>query len=135
MFSFVLYIQNAIDAVWSYLFSAPIILLAFVFGLKRWNTGLGKLANTEFILTHESLIQKTPDQTEKKFEFSKIVIIDEQKFGTNIVIGNWLTKLNYHRPKKTPYPLDDPQLIFIPTITSNYNELIELLNQAKNLNR
>jgi|694.fasta_scaffold23665_3 hypothetical protein len=135
MLTFVLYKQNAIDGIWSYLFSAPIILIALVIGLIRWNTQLSKLTNTEYILTNDSLTQKAPFQSEKNFKFSTIVVIDEQKFGTNIVKGNWLSKINYYRPKKSPFQINDPQLIFIPSITSNYNELIELLKQAKYLNK
>ena len=133
MLTFILIKQNAPDGLWSFLFSVPIIIGAFVFGVKRWNNKLRNLADTEFILTTTSLIQKTPNQAEKSFDFLEIAILDKKKFGTKIIKGNWLTKIDYYRPKKIPYQLDDPKLIFIPSITRNYSELIDTLKQARRL--
>jgi hypothetical protein len=131
MLTFILIKRNAPDGLWSFLFSVPIIISAFVFGLKRWNNKLRDLAETEFILTTTGLTQKTPHQAEKNFEFKEIAVLDKKKFGTTIIKGNWWTKIDYYRPKKSPYQLDDPKLIFIPSITTNYSELIETLKQTK----
>jgi hypothetical protein len=133
MLTFILIKQNAPDGLWSFLFSVPIIIGVFVFGVKSWNNKLRDLADTEFILTTTSLIQKSPKQTEKNFDFVEIAVLDKKKFGTTIIKGNWWTKIDYYRPKKSSYQLDDPKRIFIPSITTNYSELIDTLKQAKRL--
>ncbi len=131
MFTFILIKLNAPDGLWSFLFSIPIIIGAFVFGVKKWNNKLRDLADTEFILTTTSLTQKSPNQAEKSFDFLEIAVLDKKKFGTTIIKGNWWAKIDYYRPKQIPYQLDDPKLIFIPSITTNYSELIDTLMQAK----
>jgi hypothetical protein len=133
MFSFILYKLQAPEGLWSFLISVPIITGAFLFGVKTWNNKLLKLSDTEFILTNNSLVQKAPNQAEKEFAFSEIAVVDKKKFGTTLIKGNWLTKIDYYRPKKVSYQLDDPKLIFIPSITTNYSELIDTLKQARRL--
>jgi hypothetical protein len=131
MLTFILIKRNAPDGLWSFLFSVPIIIGAFVFGVKRWNNKLRDLTDTEFILTTTSITQKTPNQAEKNFDFLEIAVLDKKKFGTTIIKGSYWAKIDYYRPKKTPYQLDDPKLIFIPSITTNYSELIDTLKQLK----
>src|ERR1043165_5973559 len=96
MSAFILYKQHAPDGMWSFLFSVPVLTGAFLFGVKRWNDKLRKLSETEFILTNKSLIQKAPGQVEKDFDFLEIVVMDKKKFGTTIIKGNWLTKIDYY---------------------------------------
>jgi hypothetical protein len=131
VFTFILYKQEALAGLWSFLISVPIITAAFIFGVKRGDDKLRKLSDTEFILTNSGLIQKAPNQVEKDFDFSEIAVMDKRKFGTTIIKGNWLTRINYYRPKKSAYQLDDPKLIFIPSITTNYSELIATIEQAR----
>ena len=129
--TFIIIKLNAPDGLWSFLFSVPIIIVAFLFGVRRWNNKLRDLADTEFILTTTRLTQKTPNQAEKNIDFLEIAVLDKKKFGTTIIKGNWWTKIDYYRPKKIPYQLDDPKLIFIPSITTNYSELIDNLKETK----
>ncbi len=131
MLTFILYKQDALYGLWSFLFSIPLATGAFIYGVKWWNDKLRELSDTEFILTATSLTHKTPNQTEKNFDFLEIAVLDRKKLGTTIIKGNWLTKINYYIPKKIPYQLDDPKLIFIPSITTNYSELIDTLKKAK----
>jgi hypothetical protein len=130
-FTFILIKQNAPNGLWSFLFSIPVIIGAFVYGTIRWNNKLRGLAETEFILTTTSLTQKIPNQAEKIFSFPEIAVLDKKKFGTTIIKGNWWTKIDYYRPKNIAYQVDDPKVIFIPSITTNYSELISILKQAK----
>ena len=130
---FILYKQQVPEGLWGFLISIPLIVGAFLFGVKRWNNKLRTLAETEFVLTADALIQRNPNQVEKDFKFSEIAVAHKTKFGTTIIKGNWMTKINYYRPKKTPYQLDDPNLIFVPIITTNYAELIETIKQGRRL--
>lgn len=123
--------QDAPDGLWSFLFSVPIVIIAFVLSIKRWNNKFRELSDTEFILTTTNLTQKTSNKKEKNFDLIEIIVVDKKKFGTTIIKGNWWTKIDYYRPKKTPYELDDANLIFIPSITPNYAELIDTIKQAK----
>lgn len=131
LFAFILFKQQALVGLWSFLIAMPIITIAFIFGVRQWNDKLRKLSGTEFILTSNSLVQKIPNEVEKGFNVSEIAVIDKKKFGTTIIKGNWLTRINYYRPKKSAYQLNDPNLIFIPSITTNYNELINSIKQAR----
>ncbi len=133
MFTFILYKQHALDGRWSFLISVPIMIGAFVFGVKRRNNKLRSFADTEYILTTTNLTETAPNQVEKKFDFLEIAVLDKKKFGTTIIKGNWLTIIDYYRPKKGSYQLDDPKLIYIPSITTNYSELIDTLKKAKRL--
>jgi hypothetical protein len=132
MLAFIFY-KQAPKGLWSFLFSVPLIAGAFLLGVKRWHNKLRKLADTEFILTVDSIVQTTQNQIERHFKFSEIAVVNKMKFGTTIVKGNWLTVINYYRPKRTPYQPDDPTLIFIPSITTNYAELIQTIKQARRL--
>jgi hypothetical protein len=134
MLAFILYRQGS-TGLWSLFISAPIIAGAFLYGVKLWNDKFRALANTEFVLTAESIIQVSPDHAVKKFKFSEIAVINKQKFGTVLVKGSLFTKVDYYRPKRiNPYQLGDPTTIFIPTITTNYSELIAAIRQCKQLN-
>ncbi len=133
MLTFISYKQNALDGLWSFLFSIPLIIGAFLFGVKRWHDKLRKLSDTQFILTNSSLVQKLPNHTDKEFDFLKIAVVDKKKFGTTIIKGSWLTRIDYYRPKKSVTQLDDPNLIFIPSITTNYSELIDTIKKARRL--
>ena len=130
-FTFILYKQQALEGLWGLLISLPIMIGAFAFGVWTWNKKLRNLAGTEFILTDNSLVQRSPNQTEKDFNLNEIAVVDKKKFGTTIIKGDWLAKVDYYRPKKSSYHLDDPKLIFIPSITTNYVELIETIKRSR----
>lgn len=129
----ILYKRHALKGLWSYLISIPVMIGAFVFSVKKWNNDLLNLTDTEYILTTNSLIQKTPNQIEKKINFLEIAVLNKKKFGTTIIKGNWLTKIDYYRPKKSAHHFDNPNHIFIPSITTNYLELIDIIEKAKRL--
>jgi len=128
---FIFYKQQALQGLWSFAISVPLMIFAFVFGVKRWHDKLRKLSDAEFILTKSSLIQKFPNHTDKEIDFLQIAVVDKKKFGTTIMKGNLITRIDYYRPKKSTSQLDDPNLIFIPSITTNYSELIDTIKQAR----
>jgi hypothetical protein len=117
---------------WSLLFSVPLIIGAFLFGVRRWHNKLRRLSGTEFLLTSYGITQTRLNQVERDISFSEMAVVDKKKFGTTILKGNGWTKIDYYRPKR-PYQLDDPRLIFVPSITTNYAELIEKLKQQRHL--
>lgn len=130
-FSFILYKQQAPPIFWSFLISIPIVVISFLIGLKRWGDKFRDQADTSFIITTDGLVQITHQHPEKNFKFSDIVIVKKKKFGTIIVRGNWLTKINYYRfGATTSYLFENPESIFIPNITKNYSELIEAIERG-----
>jgi hypothetical protein len=134
MFAFILIKINAPVGFWSFAFSIPLMIGAFVLSNKLWNDRLKKIVNAEFRLTADSLVQEIENNQIKKFMFSEIAVVDKQKFGTTIVKGNRWTKIDYYRPKKfSPYQIDSENVIFIPSITTNYTELVETIVQRKRL--
>jgi hypothetical protein len=134
MFTFIIYKQDSEFPIWILILAVAIVVVAFLFGMKLWNDNLRKIANTEFILTNEGIIQSTQNNVERDFKFTEIAVIKKMKLGTTIVKGNLLTKIDFYRPKRvSPYQLGDPTTIFIPNITTNYSELIDNIRQAKRL--
>ena len=130
-FAYIMYKRDELDAMWTFCVSVPWMYGALWLGITLWNKKLSKLAGTEFILAENSLVQKTVNGATKQFNYSEIAVISKTTMGTDIVKGNWLTKVDYYRPKKSSYKADDPNLIFIPTVTTHYKELIQQLKQKK----
>jgi len=135
MLGFIFYKQAGVNGLWSFLFSIPLLVTAFLYGVNRGHNKLRKLTDSEFILKEDFIIQMKQNQVERVFGFSEIAVIDKRKFGTTILKGNMWTKVDYYRPKRSPYQLDDPKLIFVPSITTNYSELIEIVKQQRRLKR
>jgi hypothetical protein len=135
MLGFNFYKSIGIEGLWILLFSLPVLATAFLYGVKRWHDKLRELADNKFILTEDRIIRIKGNQIERAFFFSEIAVIDKKKFGTAILKGGIWTKIDYYRPKRSPHQLDDPKLIFVPIITTDYLELIEKLKEAKRLRR
>jgi len=136
LLAYIFYKQNDLKGgLWSFCFSVPLIFGALLLGTKLWNDKLRKLSGAEFTLTSDSFIQTITNGDKKEFKYSDIVVINRVMLGTNIVKGNWLTKVDYYRPKKFGYQPDDINLIFIPNITTNYAELITKIKEAKQANK
>ena len=133
--AYILYKQGATDALWIFFICIPVCAAAYFYGVKRWNDKLRTLADTEFELTSDSIVQSSETQVRKSFKFSEIAVVHKKKFGTLVVKGGWLTKIDYYRPKNTPYQLGEPGTIFIPTITTNYDHLIDAIKKARKLSR
>jgi len=133
MFAFILCKQQAPEGFWALAIAVPILIGAFVIAIGKLKNQLRTLSGKEFLLANGRLVQKASNQIERQFDFSEIAVVDKKKFGTTIIKGNWLTKADYYRPKRSSIQLDDPRLIFIPNITTNYSELIDAINQARRL--
>lgn len=134
MFAFILFKENALVGFWSFAFSIPLMFGAFLLSIKLWNHRLGKIVNAEFRFTSESFVQEIDNNPARQFSFSEIAVVHKQKFGTMVVKGNRWTKINYFRPKKfSPYDIDSANIIFIPSITTNYLELVETIVQKQRL--
>jgi hypothetical protein len=129
MFAFILYKQQSLAALWSFTVSIPLMIWAFLVAVNRWNNDLRKLAGTEFILMDDCIAQSSEGKIDKSFKFTEIAVVNKRKFGTTLVKGNWLTKVNYYRPKRTTYRLGSEQVIYIPEITTNYSELVDIIKQ------
>jgi hypothetical protein len=126
-----LYKINAIRGASSFLFSIPLVIYATILGVRKWNQKLRNYSNTEFLLTANGISQRALGKVERDFKFSDIAVINKMKFGTTIVRGNWTTWFHYYGPRSVPYRLGNPDVIFIPSITSNYSELITTIKRAR----
>jgi hypothetical protein len=124
------YKQQGTAGLWVFLASAPLIAGAFFFGVRRWHDKLRKLADAEFSLTIDSITQSNSGKIERDFKFSEMAVVDKKKFGTTIVQGNWRARFDHYRPTRPLQP-DDLKLIFIPTITTNYSQLIDAIKQKR----
>ncbi len=116
---------------WLVIIIAVIISLAIYLGVRLANDKLKKLSNGKYFIDNRSLKFEDVEGLIREFDFAEIAIIHRKYSGTLIVKGNGLTRLNYFFPKRNnPYQAGEPNVILIPTITSNYAELINKITQA-----
>lgn len=106
------------------------ISLAFYIGLRLANDRFKQLSNGQFFIDNSSLRFEGVDSLTRNFKLDEIAVIHTKYSGTMILKGNGWTKFNYIRPKRAAYQPGDQDVIFIPTITSNYNELVNAIKQA-----
>ena len=104
--------------------------LALYFGLQLGNSKFRQFSNGQYFVDNSTLKFVTPDDQIKQFQLDKIAVVHKTHSGTVLVKGDKWTKLNYIRPKRSGYQIDDPNVIFIPTITSNYTSLISVIKQT-----
>lgn len=67
----------------------------------------------------------------KSFPYEDICVIDKKKFGTMIVKGNKWRKIDYYWPN-IGSPVNNHDKIFIPSVTSSYNDIIGKLLKLTN---
>lgn len=119
---------------WVFIIATVVILIAFYLGLRLANDKLKQLSNGQFFIDNSSLKLEGVDSLTREFKLDEIAVIHKKYSGTLIVKGNGWTKFNYIRPKRTnSYQIGGLNIIFIPTITSGYSDLVEIIKQtAKN---
>ena len=116
---------------WLIIIATVIISVAFYFGLNQVNDKLKQTSNGQYFIDHQTLKFETIDSLTREFKLEEIAVIHKKYSGTMIVKGNVWTKFNYFRPKKTSlYQIGGLDIIFIPTITSNYTDLVDNIKQA-----
>jgi hypothetical protein len=124
--------QYASDAPRLFIIGVAIMMcaIALFFSIRLLGNKLRTFAGASYVIERDLLSQQTPGNKAKHFKFNEIAVIHEKSYGTLIVKGGKLTKLNYYRPKRNnPYPVDSANVIFVPTITTNYSGLIERIKQ------
>jgi hypothetical protein len=127
---FIVYNLDSYFPFWIFIIVTAIIAIAFYFSLRLVNDKLKQLAGGQYFLNNSSVKFLTVDNLTREFNLDDIAVIDKKYSGTLIVKGNSWTKFNYIRPKRTnSYQIGELDIIFIPTITSNYAELVEKLKQ------
>jgi len=121
--------KNDGTPVWLFILITIIISAALFFGISLFNKKLRRLSNGQFIVETDSIKFQTNDDLARDFKLEEIAVITKKYSGTYLIKGNGLTKINYIRPKRSAYQLGDQNVIFIPTITSNYDDLIERIKE------
>ncbi|TAM97797.1 MAG: hypothetical protein EPN39_10490 [Chitinophagaceae bacterium] len=115
---------------WVMIIISIIIAGAFYFGLRLGNDKLSQLAGASFFIDNNIIKQQTANNVITQLKLSEIAIINKKYSGTILVKGGVLTRIDYMRPKKTsPYQIGSPDTIFIPSITSNYWELVDKIKE------
>ncbi len=118
---------------WVIIIAAVVIAVAFYFSLRLANDQLKQLSGGSFYLDKSILKFIAADNLIRQFNLDEIAVIHKKYSGTMVVKGNGWTKFNYIRPKKSAYQVMQHNVIFIPTITSNYVDLVDKIEQtAKN---
>lgn len=131
MQAWIAYSLNNTFPFWLVIIITVIVLSAIYLGLRLANDKLKKLSNGQYFIDNTSLKFEDAEGLIREFNFTEIAIIHKKYSGTLVVKDSGLTKLNYFFPKRTnPYQPGEPNIIFIPAITSNYADLIKTIKQA-----
>jgi hypothetical protein len=108
-----------------------LISVAFYYSLRFTNNKLKQLAGGHYFIDNSVLKFESLTGLTRAFKLEEIVVIHKKYAGAMVVKGNSWTKLNYIRPKRgNSYQLGGSNTIFIPTITTNYTDLIGKINHA-----
>lgn len=118
-----------------FVFAITIVTIIFLIASHMKNARLRKQSNGEYLIDSCTLKHRIDSISTKEFKFDEIAIINQKSYGTILIQGTGWTKFNYLRPLSRRHPrrnynIDDPDVIFIPTITSNYDELITMIKDA-----
>lgn len=105
-------------------FISILFFSALLYGLKLGEKTFEKFKNATYTITKDELILSSTKLGSRSIAFNQIAVIHKHYIGTTIVKGGLLTKLNYYRPKTPATSIDFEDRIFIPSMTTNYEELI-----------
>lgn len=112
-----------------------ILFGALWLGQKNWTNTLLKFQDAKFEISQTEITLLSSSLTSRSIPFDQIAVIDKTFKGTVLVKGNSWTKINYYQPKKIGIPLESIDRIFIPSVTQNYEELIEKVKRQAKKNR
>lgn len=116
---------------WVLIIATIIISLAFYFGIRLANDKLKLLSNGRYFIDSSLLKFVGADSLTREFKLDEIAVVHKKYSGTLVVKGNGWTKFNYIRPKRTnSYQLGGLDIIFIPTITSDYHDLVDTVKRT-----
>jgi hypothetical protein len=91
-----------------------------------------KLSGGQYFIDHSSLkFESIDNEFSRDFKLDEIAVIHPTKLGTTIARGDNETKFDYSTPKRRgSFAVGKPDVIFIPTITTNYSELIDKIIES-----
>ncbi len=125
----IIYILEIEVPVYVLLISTIIIFGALYFRVLRENDRYIEFGETKYYIEEGKLIQRS-DYYDRHCNFDEIAIIHKKYAGTWVLIGDVYTKIDYFIPSKwAGTKFYSSNVIFIPTITTNYAELLEKLKQ------
>ena len=108
-----------------------VILVAFMVGVRFYIDKLKQFVDAQYFIDDETISQQKSNNDNRNFKFNRIAVVQKISAGTIIVKGGMLTKINYYRPKRGSYQVDSSDVIFIPTITTNYADLIYRIKKLR----
>ena len=112
------------------LLMSVIIVVAFYFSLKYANSQIRQLTGGQYFIDDSLIRVQGTEKSDREFNLNEIAVIHKKYSGTIIIKGNIWTKINYLRPKKSFYQVNHYNVIFIPTITTNYIELVDRVKKS-----
>lgn len=131
MQTFIAYNLDSDFPFWVLIIATVVIAVAFYFSLRHANDTLRQFADGQFYIDNSVLKFITTNSLTRQFNLDEIAVIHKKYSGTIVVKGNGWTKFNYIRPKRTnSYQAGGLDVIFIPTITSNYTDLVDTIRQT-----
>lgn len=119
---------------WTFFIIGLVTVLAFCLGIYLSNKNLYQLAEGKFSIENNILKFHFANEHVTEINLNQIAVINKYYHGTMIVKGNNWTIFFYLWPKRSSrFGVGGPDIIFIPSITSNYMELVlEIKKGAKN---
>ena len=131
MQTFIAYNLDSDFPFWVIIIVTVIISVAFYVGLRLANEKLKQLSSGQYLIDNSLLKFEGNESLTREFKLDEIAIIHKKFSGTLVIKGSGWTKFNYIRPKRTnSYQVGGLDIIFIPTITSNYLDLVDTIKQT-----
>ena len=78
MFVFILYKQDELDATISFVFSIPILTIAYLIGIKMGEKNYKKMLNSEYKITNDSIVQIKNNIIKREILFSQIADVNNK---------------------------------------------------------
>ena len=118
---------------WCILLLTLIVSMVSWLDLRKDNDKLRQLAGSRYFIDDQTIKFLPMEMDPIEFQLKDVAVIHRKYSGTQVVagvqeLGMQLTGVSYFtRMKSRSFSLGDPGTIFIPRITSNYEDLISTL--------
>jgi hypothetical protein len=107
-----------------YLIMIPISCAAFFLGITSMASDMRRFAGSRYFLDLSSGTIRSEGVEPRSFAFGNIIKMDRNRYGTVLVKGKRLFGLRFPNRRRRYYHFRNSDILFIPSVTSNYEELI-----------